>query len=78
MDAGVRITEAYGKEYKSPHTDLRGIISPKTEISGYDFFSPEPYPQIFGKDFVANLSVLDLLFCEGPNARTIIKKSVFS
>lgn len=78
MDSELRITNTYEKAYNPSNNDLRGVISPKKEISAYDFFSPEPYPQIFGKDFVANLSVLDLLFCEGPNARTIIKKSVFS
>ena len=33
------------------------------------------YFQIFGNNFVNNLSVIDLIFCEGPQARQIIKKS---
>ena len=34
-----------------------------------------PYDQIFGVNFVPNLSVLDLLFCKGPESKDILKLS---
>ena len=33
------------------------------------------YYQVFGKTFVPNLSIIDLIFCEGPLSREIIKSS---
>ena len=78
MDNRIIFTQSYEKETEPGIIDLRGIISPKTEESEYDFYRPQTYPQIFGKDFVANMSVIDMLFSEGPNARTIIQKSVIT
>jgi hypothetical protein len=37
-------------------------------------FSPQPYRQQFG-EFVSNLSIVDLLFNEGPNALQILQQS---
>jgi len=48
-------------------SDYRGKIQPglPVESSGYR------YTQVFGVDFVPDCSVLDILFCEGPNAPAI-------
>ena len=35
---------------------------------------PEPYTQLFGEGFEPNLSILDLLFCEGKNARNYLER----
>lgn len=54
----------------------RSVIHPKKGFAPdgqYDTFS---YAQVFGKQFVPNLSVLDLLFCEGPNAGFVLKKTL--
>ncbi|MEQ8688909.1 MAG: WbqC family protein [Imperialibacter sp.] len=56
-------------------TDLRSKISPKSTNGEIDHFVPTVYQQNFGSEFVPNLSILDLIFCEGPNALHIIKKS---
>lgn len=59
-------------------TDLRGQIKNKTkspELVAEPYF--EPYRQVFGNKFVSNLSILDVLFCCGPNAGEIIKKTQF-
>ncbi len=40
-----------------------------------DWFCPVPYRQVFGEAFVADLSVLDLLFCTGPRAGEILRAS---
>ena len=78
MDHKISFSENYEKQVEKEIIDYRALISPKNEDSGYKFFKPMEYPQIFGKDFAGNLTVLDLLFCEGPNARTIIQKSVIT
>ena len=48
-------------------SDLRSQIIPKLSYSNRSFYHPILYQQVFGSSFVANLSLLDLLFCEGPN-----------
>jgi hypothetical protein len=56
--------------------DIRQEITPKTDFSARSHYEPVPYSQLFGLDFEPNLSVIDLLFCEGPAAKKIIAKSV--
>jgi len=56
-------------------TDFRSKISPKSTNGEAKHFRPVAYQQNFGSEFVPNLSILDLIFCEGPNAGYIIKKS---
>ncbi|GJM62088.1 MULTISPECIES: WbqC family protein [Persicobacter] len=56
--------------------DMRGRLNPKKSYTENDILEPLAYPQLFGNEFVANLSVLDLLFCEGPNAKYVIQQSV--
>jgi hypothetical protein len=55
--------------------DIRGQISPEKHFSEQTFYQPEPYFQLFGLDFDPNLSILDLLFCEGPAAKGILLKT---
>lgn len=56
--------------------DIRSQIAPKTSFSVRSYYNPVVYGQLFGLDFVPDLSVVDLLFCEGPAAKNIILKSV--
>ena len=55
--------------------DLRGIIHPKLLTSSDLVYKPYPYMQIFGPNFVSNLSIVDLLFCEGPVANEVLNLS---
>ena len=55
--------------------DLREVFVPKNAIQSKKYFQPYPYIQVFGKNFVEDLSIIDLLFCEGPNSGTIIDRS---
>ena len=71
---------AFTTEYLSPNSssptltsfplDLRDVLTPKSDprAAEPDSTSQRPYPQVFGPGFVPRLSVLDLLFMQGPAA----------
>jgi len=50
--------------------DRRDFLTPKSTLAEAEPDSPSqrPYPQVFGTAFVPGLSVLDLLFMQGPAA----------
>lgn len=52
--------------------NLREAITPKKSKYVDPHFNPDTYTQVFSEkfDFVPNLSILDLIFNEGPNAYT--------
>jgi hypothetical protein len=50
--------------------DRRNVIHPKAEAAD---FSKVYYRQLFGREFVPELSIIDLLFCEGNNSLHILK-----
>src|SRR5581483_2493291 len=54
--------------------DWRNKLMPKS--IGTDFSEPVKYRQVFEEriGFIPHLSIVDLLFCEGRNARTILAK----
>lgn len=67
----MELTATYEPAYP-PATvqDLRDHLSPKASQadSAADRLTPRPYQQAFGADFVPGLSLLDLLFMQGPAA----------
>ncbi len=70
----IEFTEGYHKSYESPFSDYRNRIHPK-KTSFNEFVDPsKDYFQNFGKEFVPNLSVLDLLFSMGPEASAYLKE----
>lgn len=60
---------------KNDVLDAKNEVNPKKSITENPFFTSVNYFQVFGSNFVDNLSIIDLIFCEGPNARHIIEKS---
>lgn len=72
----IGFTESYQEEASPGILDLRGQISPKKPLNSRPWYVAVPYSQVFGKEFVPNLSLLDLLFCEGTETRTILIKSI--
>jgi hypothetical protein len=58
--------------------NFREVISPKNKTRPDLQYQPLEYTQVFTEKFgfIPNLSILDLLFNEGPNSYTILKKSI--
>ncbi len=57
--------------------NFRELISPKNKSIADNFFQPKVYTQVFSEKFgfVPNLSILDLLFNEGPNSFMVLENS---
>lgn len=75
LNLNIEFVEIKNNSDKKGVTDLKNKINPKTPSSISSIFRPANYFQIFGNNFAHNLSIIDLIFCEGPNARHIIAKS---
>lgn len=58
-------------------TDLRGHFTPKRSSDIPADISATVYEQVFAEKFAfkPNLSVIDLLFCEGSHAKNILKQT---
>lgn len=55
----------------NPHCDMRFALSPKQRLrEGTEPYKAKPYYQVFADKmpFEANISIIDLLFCEGPQS----------
>lgn len=71
----ILFTDAYQEVIPLDMKDLRSHIEAKKTFETRGIYRPQPYYQVFGSSFAANLSILDLLFCEGPRAGLILKQS---
>jgi hypothetical protein len=68
-------TRQYEKAPEGAVIDLRNTIIAKkrTELQETEF--PFTYTQVFGSKFVPDLSVVDLVFCTGPEAGRLVKSA---
>ena len=72
----LELTAGYKNNTEKGQDDLRSRIHSKTEKEPLSFYRPVSYMQNFGSNFVSNLSIIDVLFCEGPYAANIIRQSL--
>jgi hypothetical protein len=55
--------------------NVMSLINNRKAEKSNQFYYPVEYYQTFGNDFVSNLSIVDLIFNMGPEARGILNKS---
>lgn len=72
LEKKVTFTKNYDKNVQ---TDFRGLIHPKRNYELNNLYRPFFYRQNFGSEFVPNLSILDLLFCQGNQSLSVLKES---
>lgn len=70
LDVKLSVMENIGQ--KTLGNDIRGLIDAKKGFESRSFYQSEAYSQLFGVNFASNLSVIDLLFCEGPASKNIL------
>ncbi len=75
-DISIVKTTTFDKEVNKGVIDARGMIHPKKEPFRLLNIHEVEYFQVFGRNFEWNLSILDLIFCEGPMAKQILSKSI--
>ncbi|MBS1627354.1 MAG: WbqC family protein [Bacteroidetes bacterium] len=75
VEINISYTELYEKKYSNEIIDYRNEWLPKNFQQKNNIIQ---YTQVFEKQtgFIPNLSILDLLFNEGPNTINIFKKQV--
>ncbi|MEO5975793.1 MAG: WbqC family protein [Chryseolinea sp.] len=73
----IRVNESltYEKSVDSKISDARSLITVKNNGKEHHFYKPVSYTQVFGSAFVEDVSVIDLIFCVGPDAAGIVKAS---
>ena len=71
-------TQTYCQHPAPEVTDLRDTITPKLSWEQDADFTAVPYYQVFAQKhgFIADLSIIDLLFNMGPEARLVLRKSL--
>ena len=56
--------------------DAVSTINNKKNKNSYKYYQPVAYYQTFGNDFISNLSIVDLIFNMGPEARSVLLRSL--
>ena len=76
LDIQPKFSDTYYNLKNTPENDFRSKITPKANLKVRDTYNQQNYQQVFGNNFVDNLSVIDLIFCEGPQAKKLIKSGL--
>ncbi|WP_448520415.1 WbqC family protein [Rhodoflexus sp.] len=72
MPVNISVTTHYQKSYEGTLKDMRGRIAYLPD----DTTDRKGYIQLFGQKFVHNLSILDLLFCEGAQSVCYLQQNL--
>ena len=72
LDVKIAYSEHYVEASEKPLSDYRSVIHPKIGHTDKKIHQPKPYTQVFGNEFASDLSILDLIFCCGPEAQRYI------
>ncbi len=75
LDRTIDYTDTYHERHENGISDFRNLIHPKKAYGERSIYESFPYFQIFGKEFVPNLSILDLLLSLGNEALFVLEKS---
>jgi len=69
-DKTIQPTTAYAQDLPPSTVDIRNTLPPATFSEGSTGTIFPAYPQVFGEKhgFIPNLSILDLIFCQGPQS----------
>ena len=68
----LNLTKWYQKNPSVGLFDARSSLNPGNGPETYIFHKPVAYAQNFGQTFVPNLSIIDLLFCQGPSVSDVL------
>ena len=68
----LNLTEWYQKNPPVGLFDARAAVNPGKGAETYIFHDPVAYTQNFGQTFAPNLSIIDLLFCQGPSVSDVL------
>lgn len=71
----IELTKWYDKTPHNDVMDARSVIKFPRSGNDSNFCLPKSYQQNFGVEFVENLSIIDLLFCQGPQAKQILAET---
>ena len=69
-------TKTFEIQVSSEILDAHGQIADRGNAQNGRFYGPVSYQQNFGNVFVPDLSILDLIFCQGTAATDVLKQSL--
>ncbi len=72
----ISVSMTYSESYiDNFDNDFRNVILPKKSFTDRKIYTPYAYSQLFSDTFIPNMSILDLIMCEGPQASEVLSAS---
>jgi hypothetical protein len=76
IDMTLEYTSDFTQKPENHLLDLRNLINPKKQFNLRQIYSEFEYTQLFGSNFAPNLSIIDLILCEGSRSTEVLRKSM--